>query len=388
MHRLVALYPNHAMAGSTGAYTCQSICRHLGGPGLEAALHVLSSSPDARFAWQHEAIPPALNGLAYRLDPAARLGRARLRRRFVRALRGATVAYLWAGTPEPIYQDVKAAGLPLVVERVNCHRATAAPILEEAYRRAGLPPAHGLSAASIEEERRKLALADLVFAANPLSARSVVAAGVPAGKVLLASYGWSPARVGPPSAPRPAGAPPVVLFVGTVCLRKGAHLLLDAWAAAGTGGALELVGQVLPEVAAAAGPHLARPDVRARGHVADVADVAAAYAGADVFAFPTLEEGGPLVIHEAMARGLAIVTSPMGAGDVLRDGVEGLVRDPWDRGGWIEALRALAGDAALRARLGEAARARAADFTWERVGARRRALLLDALAALPARERA
>jgi len=380
VHRLVALYPNHAMAGSTGAYTCQSICGHLSGPGLSATLHVLSSSPDARFPWQREAIPPPLNGLAYHVDPEARLGRRRLHRRFARALRGATVAYLWAGTPEPYYAEVKAAGVPLVVERVNCHRATAIPILDEAFRRAGLPPAHDLTLASLEEERRKLALADLVFTANPLAARSVVEAGVPATRVLRSSYGWSAARVTMAPRCRSFGAPPTVLFVGTVCLRKGAHLLLGAWADAGIDGTLELCGEVLPEVVHVAGALLARPDVRARGHVADIAT---AYADADLFAFPTLEEGGPLVVVEAMARGLAILTSPMGAGDVLRDGVDGLVRDPWDREAWVEGLRRLASDGGLRQRLGASARERAAAFTWDQVGARRRTLLLDALAARP-----
>lgn len=375
-HRLAAFYPHHAMVGSTGAYTCLSIVEHLAGPGLEPTLHVLSSAPDARHPWTSDAIPPPLLGLAYRLDPKARLASAWHRRRFRRALREATVAYLWAATPEPVFQDVKEAGLPLVLERINCHRATAVPILDEAYRRAGLAPAHGISPASVEEERRKLALADWVFVSNPLAARSFLDAGVPESKLLRTTYGWSSQRVPVAARSRPAGAPPVVLFVGTVCLRKGAHLLLEAWAEAGIAGTLELCGQLLPEVAKVSATHLARPDVRARGHVVAIAQ---AYADADLFAFPTLEEGGPLVVIEAMARGLPILTSPMGAGEVLRDGVEGLVRDPADRAGWVEALRRLAGDAALRARLGAAARERAARYRWDQVGARRRAQLLDAL---------
>jgi glycosyltransferase involved in cell wall biosynthesis len=373
---VAAFYPHHAVDGSTGAYTCLSIVEHLRGPGLTAELHVLSSSPDARHEWTRDAIPQWLLAPAYRLDRRAWLGRARQRSRFRSALDRAAVAYLWAATPEAVYEDVKAAGVPLVVERVNCHRATAVPILEDAYRRAGIAPAHPITPASIREEQRKLEMADWIYASNPLAARSFMAAGVPASKLLLASYGWSERRVGTADRPRAPGAPAVVLFVGTVCVRKGAHLLLDAWAEARIPGTLALCGAVAPEMERIAPSALAGPGVRVCGHVPRIAE---AYADADVFAFPTLEEGGPLVVIEAMARGLAIVTSPMGAGEVLRDGVDGLVRDPWDRDAWVDALRRLAGDPELRARLGSSARDRAQSYTWERVGARRRALLLEAL---------
>jgi len=66
----------------------------------------------------------------------------------------------------------------------------------------------------------------------------------------------------------------------------------------------------------------------------------------------------------------------LGARRVLRDGIEGLVLDPYDRDGWVGAIRQLAADSALRERLGDAARRRAQDFTWDKVGARRRELLL------------
>jgi glycosyltransferase involved in cell wall biosynthesis len=375
-HQLVGFYPQHALAGGTGAYTCLSICQHLPGPGLGVELHVLSSSTDAQHAWVREGIPPWLNGLVYRLDPKARQGGRRLRRRFREALRGATIAYLWAGTPEEVYADVKDAGIPLVVERINCHRSVAVPILDEAYRRAGLRPAHGITSAAVAEERRKLAMADWVFAANPLAAQSFVDSGVPAAQILLSSYGWSPQRVQLAPRTRAPDAPPKVLFVGTVCIRKGVHLLLEAWVKAGIPGTLELCGQVMPEIAQVSEGHLRHPSVHARGHVSAIAE---AYADADVFAFPTLEEGGPLVILEAMARGLAILTSPMGAGNVLRDGVEGIVLDPYDGDAWVAELRRLAADPGLRSRMGGAAKARARNFTWDQVGIRRRDLLLSAL---------
>jgi glycosyltransferase involved in cell wall biosynthesis len=361
--------------GRWNAHTCLSICEHMRGEDLDVQLVAPASVGAGRREFVRDAIPPWGRGLVYRIPRGEALANAAVRRAFRGALRRADAAYLWAATPEVLYHDAKDAGVPLFVERTNCLRETARAILDEAYRRADLAPEHGIDDAGIEEERRKLQLADFVFAPSPMVERSLRAAGVPEGKVLPTSYGWSPERLRP--APSAASErPTVVLFVGTACIRKGTHLLLDAWARAGAKGRLEVCGTVSPEILQVGAEHLRRGDVVLRGHVLDVAT---AYASADVFAFPSLEEGGPLVTYEAASHGLAIVTTPMGAGAIVRDGVEGLVRDPYDMKGWVEALRRLCGDPAERARLGAAARARAQEFTWSKVGARRRAQVLQVL---------
>ena len=90
----------------------------------------------------------------------------------------------------------------------------------------------------------------------------------------------------------------------------------------------------------------------------DVDDVLAA---ADVFALPSLSEGLPLALAEAMWGSKAIVASRTGGiPEVVTDGAEGLLAVPGDESGLADQLRALLGDPALRARLGRAARDRAA----------------------------
>jgi glycosyltransferase involved in cell wall biosynthesis len=85
---------------------------------------------------------------------------------------------------------------------------------------------------------------------------------------------------------------------------------------------------------------------------------------ADLFAYPTAYtyEGQPLVLLEAMAAGLPIVTTRhAGIPDTVRDGSEGLLVETGDTDALADALARLAGDAELRDRLGRAARARYED---------------------------
>ena len=86
---------------------------------------------------------------------------------------------------------------------------------------------------------------------------------------------------------------------------------------------------------------------------------------------------GVRIAYEALAWGLPCLVSPMGGGEIIRDGVEGFVMDPYDVDLWAERIRQLAQDHALRETMARAARERAATFTWDRVGIHRRELLLS-----------
>jgi glycosyltransferase involved in cell wall biosynthesis len=88
----------------------------------------------------------------------------------------------------------------------------------------------------------------------------------------------------------------------------------------------------------------------------DIADV---LAGFDIFALPSVREEIPLVLVEAMAAGLAVVSTRVGrAPELIDDGRSGFLVDPRDTATMGERLETLAADPALRARFGEAARAR------------------------------
>jgi colanic acid/amylovoran biosynthesis glycosyltransferase len=172
-----------------------------------------------------------------------------------------------------------------------------------------------------------------------------------------------------PLADRPDTERPVqVLCVGRLVPVKGQRLLLQALAAARADGhdlRLVLVGD---------GPDRAsiEKEVADRG-LADVVDVAGAQGvdgvqramgAADVFCLPSFQEGLPVVLMEAMATGLPVVTTRItGVPELVEDGVTGVLVTAGDVGALTAALVALAVDPARRRELGRRGRDRvAAEF--------------------------
>ena len=99
---------------------------------------------------------------------------------------------------------------------------------------------------------------------------------------------------------------------------------------------------------------------------------------ADVFVFPSLFEGFALVILEAMAAGLPVITTPNTAGpDLIEDGKEGLIVPAGDANALREAMQSLLHNPERARSMGRAAHEKAKEFTWERYGERWEALVRD-----------
>ncbi len=94
----------------------------------------------------------------------------------------------------------------------------------------------------------------------------------------------------------------------------------------------------------------------------------ALYRSADAFAFPSSLETFGIVLVEAMAAGLPIITTDApGCRDVVRTDIDGLTVAPNDIDALAVAMRRIHDDAELRARLTAAGHARVADFSWDAV---------------------
>jgi len=90
----------------------------------------------------------------------------------------------------------------------------------------------------------------------------------------------------------------------------------------------------------------------------------------DIFLFPSLLEGLPCVLLEAMASGMPVVTTETcGMPDIIEDGFTGLLIPPADAPAIERAVLKLAGSQELRRNLGGAAQQSMKRYTWERSAA-------------------
>jgi glycosyltransferase involved in cell wall biosynthesis len=178
-------------------------------------------------------------------------------------------------------------------------------------------------------------------------------------------------------------AVPLVAVVGRLEPQKGHAYLLDAWPA---------VTRELPDarllVIGDGGLRDALADqARARGVADSVvfagfrADVPRMLDAIDVLCLPSLYEGTPLALFEAMAAGKAIVATAVdGNAEVLEDGRTGLLVPARDPAALAQAVLRVLEAPTLRARLGAAARQASRDYDIETTVRRLEALYDEVLA--------
>lgn len=155
---------------------------------------------------------------------------------------------------------------------------------------------------------------------------------------------------------------PLLLYVGRLSVEKNVALL-------------PAVARALPDyplVVVGDGPAralLVREMADCNVHFTGVlhgADLAAVYASADIFLFPSETETFGQVVREAMASGLPVVgIRAGGVQDVIREGETGLLCHPGDRAGFIAAVRLLAMCLSLRTQMGTDARRDAERHSWD-----------------------
>ena len=90
----------------------------------------------------------------------------------------------------------------------------------------------------------------------------------------------------------------------------------------------------------------------------------------DVLLFPSLVEGLPCILMEAMASGMPVITTETcGMTDVVENGFNGMLISPADAGAIEQAVLSLGESRDLRKRLGQAAQETMSRYTWQRSAA-------------------
>jgi glycosyltransferase involved in cell wall biosynthesis len=279
----------------------------------------------------------------------------------------------WSGDCLRSLQTAKQRGIPSIVEIPTWHRdgrkekAHRRKITELASKARGIE--RWKARLLLERDRflEEYQLADLLLVLSETAADTFRVRGFPEERLFYLPRGVDVERFKPGKRPEKFRA----VFSGALIRRKGIQHVLEAWHRLNLPDAeLWLVGYVHDE----AKPYLKqfwRDNIRVVGFVRDLENYVNQ---GTIHVFPSQWEGSAKVTYEAAACGLPQITTRE-AGDVVRDGVEGIIVKPGDLDAIADALEHLHRHPEIVQQMGTAARRRVVEnFTWDHFRAR----LLDA----------
>jgi glycosyltransferase involved in cell wall biosynthesis len=271
----------------------------------------------------------------------------------------------WSGDCLQSLRVAHKLGIPSIVEIPTWHRDRGKVVADRAP--SGPPAADRTWKENLLQTRERFLeeydLATLLFVLSEKAADTFRVQGFPEEKLFYLPRGVDVERF------KPGVRPPIfrAVFSGALIERKGIHHLLEAWHRLDLKDAeLWLVGSVHDE----AKPHLEkywRDNIRVVGFARDPETY---LSQGTVHIFPSQCEGSAKVVYEAAACGLPQITTRE-AGDVVNDGVEGIIIQPGNVGELAAAILELYRHPEKVERMSEAARRRVVDnFTWDHFRAR------------------
>jgi glycosyltransferase involved in cell wall biosynthesis len=253
------------------------------------------------------------------------------------------VIQAWTGVAEEVLRRPRDRNCLRLVMRGSSHIRVQDEILEQEEQRTGIR-LNRPSKWSIEREEREYRLADQVVVLSTFARNSFLAQGFPPTKIWNVPLGADLATFRPTRTSIEArcrrilsGQPLRILFVGTLSLRKG---LWDARTIASqlpSGRfSLRFVGPIMSET---------KKIARELSTFAEIVpkvpqdELPGYYADSDIFMFPTLEDGFAVVLAQARASALPILTTPNCSGpDLIREAESGWIRPVRSPDTFVETL--------------------------------------------------
>ena len=241
-----------------------------------------------------------------------------------RALREADVVIGFDMSSWILTERCRALGKPLIMVQTTGHPDAMAKVVEQlaAQFPEWAPTWERWLPRVREAEQIEHDDTTLIVGSSRFTRQTLIDHGVAADKIRVLPHGVDCARY--TVAGERGNRPFRFIFVGSIRLGKGVPLLLEAWRRLQpTGAELWMVGHIAPAVRKLL-PEL--PGLRFFGKVPGV-EVAGILQQCDVMVFPSYFEGFGLVILQAMACGLPVITTAATAGPDL-------IPSPGE-GGWI-----------------------------------------------------
>jgi glycosyltransferase involved in cell wall biosynthesis len=338
--KIVVVYGVPAGAGGLGlqaASTIQSLSRlgieiHALGPGRTERWPLSGSFPSVEW---HRAPPSIalwrsrytwLRWLTGRLQYESDRKIGRWAAREVRRIEP-DVCYVFTQVGLETLKLARATDIPSIVDNPNGHIRNFRRVYEHETERLGGSryvghPTHAM----VQRVETEYALADRIRVSSSWSMRSMQSYGIDGSRIGVFQQPINFSRFSPSERPIEASGPLRICFVGSLDLRKGFVYLLRA---------VKLIGRrnVKLEVVGATGDRFCRRLFMTESQGIDIrskpGDPVPTYQRSELMVLPTLEDGQPFAVGEAMASGLpVIVTDSCGSADWIRPGQSGWVVPP------------------------------------------------------------
>ncbi len=239
------------------------------------------------------------------------------------------------------FEAARRRGVTTLYEMPAPFFRTADKILSEEYRKfpelATRPrqEIEGRAPARIARKQRELSLADIVVCNSAFTRDSILAEDFPPERIITLPLGM-PKPVEAVDTPRPREL--VLLYAGTLSVRKGVHYLLEAWRRLSPSTAVEL-----RLVGALDLPSSLLRDLPGRVTVIGSVpkrELTRHYLEAGLLLFPTLCDGFGMVLTEALAHGVPVLTTTAaGASSFIGNGCNGFVIAPGNLEELVETMR-------------------------------------------------
>ncbi len=208
----------------------------------------------------------------------------------------------------------------------------------------------------------ELILASLIICNSTFTKKTLIAGGINPQKIVVIPLGFPP--VIPHQKAEPSAKPMIFIYAGNQSLRKGSHLLYQAWRNCNFSAdeaELWLIGKMqLPQ-------HL-RENLPGKVIIKENLphdELMSLYQQADVFVLPTLADGFGMVVTEAMSQGVPVIASENCCGpDVIESGKDGWIIPAGDIDQLTTQMQWCAANLQQIASYGNAAKQKAANWQW------------------------
>lgn len=239
-----------------------------------------------------------------------------------------------SGIGEETFRALSGSRTVRICHRSSSHIRTQARLLEGEEKRVGIPQEHP-SPWMISREEREYALADVIYVPSTFARETFLAEGVAVEKLLLVPHGVDTELFRPSQEVIAArcrrilsGEPLQVLNIGTFSYRKGMRDLAEVIRRLHRGNfRFGFVGPIAPEAAILASEMSQLVTFTPKQ---SQETLPACYERGDIFVLPTIEDGFGMVLSQASAASLPILTTTNCAGtDLVRE----------DETGWVLPIR-------------------------------------------------